>query len=145
MRDDFFARDPSQTVATRDLDLLLRPAVENLDRALGALERCGYELEAGGEPLRDRGDAEILATIIARGATVTARTPDGVAVDLMLSGAGLRFDDLASDAVRFRVGSTEVLVGALEKLLRSKQLAGRPKDLEFLRMFAARFSDDAAD
>lgn len=139
---NFFARDPSQAVATRDLDVLLRPAIENLQRALGALRRGGYAFEAGGEPFLDEDNPEVLATVIARGAAVTARSPDGVAVDLMFSGAGLRFDDLSSDAVRFLVGSTEVRVGALEKLLRSKQLAGRPKDLEFLRMFAARFADE---
>jgi hypothetical protein len=47
----------------------------------------------------------------------------------------------ASDAVSFRVGDVEIRVGRLERLLRAKELAGRPKDIEFLRMFAARFSD----
>jgi hypothetical protein len=36
-----------------------------------------------------------------------------------------------------------VRVGALEKLLRSKELSGRPKDVEFLRMFAARMADES--
>ena len=56
----------------------------------------------------------------------------------MLSGIGLRWDELSADAVSFRVGDVEVRVGRLDQLLRAKQLAGRPKDLEFLRMFAAR-------
>jgi hypothetical protein len=50
---------------------------------------------------------------------------------------------LATDAERFRIGDIEVAVGRLEKLLRSKELVGRAKDREFLRLFAARLREDA--
>jgi hypothetical protein len=63
----------------------------------------------------------------------------------MLSGQGLRFDDLAADAVSFRLGEVEVRVGRLEKLLRAKELAGRPKDAEFLRLYAARLREQAGE
>jgi hypothetical protein len=38
-----------------------------------------------------------------------------------------------------------VRVGRLEKLLRSKERSGRPKDLEFLRAFEARAADETED
>jgi hypothetical protein len=63
----------------------------------------------------------------------------------MLSGAGLCFDDLAQDAVGFRIADIEVRVGRLEKLLRAKERAGRPKDVEFLRMWAARLREEAGE
>jgi hypothetical protein len=55
----------------------------------------------------------------------------------MLSIRGFPFTDLAEDARAFRVGEVVVRVGRLEKLLRSKQLSGRSKDIEFLRRFSA--------
>ena len=61
----------------------------------------------------------------------------------MLSLKGFRFDELAGDAERFRIGGVEIRVGRLEKLLRAKDLSDRPKDREFLRLFAARLRDDA--
>jgi hypothetical protein len=41
------------------------------------------------------------------------------------------------------VGEIEVAIGRLEKLLRSKEVAGREKDRAFLRLFAARLRDEA--
>ena len=61
----------------------------------------------------------------------------------MLSLAGFGFDELAVDAERFRIGDVEVSVGRLENLLRSKELAGREKDREFLRLFAARLRSES--
>ena len=45
-----------------------------------------------------------------------------------------------ADATTFQIRHVAVRVGSLEKLLRSKELSGRPKDVEFLRMFAARLA-----
>lgn len=39
---NFYARTPAQAFATLDLDALLPPAVENLERALRALPGIGY-------------------------------------------------------------------------------------------------------
>jgi hypothetical protein len=63
----------------------------------------------------------------------------------MLSGAGLGWDDLEIDAVVFRIADADVRVGRLEKLLRSKELSGREKDLEFLRLYSARLRADSED
>ncbi len=59
----------------------------------------------------------------------------------MTSALGLRFDDLAEDAVTFRIEDVEVRVGRLEKLLRAKERAGRPQDVEFLSLYAARLRE----
>ena len=60
-----------------------------------------------------------------------------------VAGAGFSFQagresflDIDDEAVR---------VGRLEKLLRAKELAGRPKDVEFLRLYAARLRELAAE
>jgi len=142
---NFYARESSDAVVTADVDVFLSPRVEALRSALCALHQRGFEFRAGGEPFLDFDDTEILTNLIRSGANVTAENEAGARVDLMISGSGLRYDDLASDAVTFRLGDVDVRVGRLEKLLRSKELAGRPKDVAFLRLFAARLREEARE
>ena len=140
---NFYAADASQSVETRDLDALLKPRVEVLRAALAALAGASFTFRASREPFLDIADEAVLRTLLARGATVTALDETGAQLDLMTS--GLDFDDLAADAVTFRLGETEVRVGRLEKLLRAKERAGRPKDVEFLRLYAARLREQAGE
>jgi hypothetical protein len=139
---NFYARTPAQAFATLDLDALLPPVVENLERALRVLSGIGYAFEAGAEPFVDLDDAVVLAQIVAKGASLCAIHPEAGQLDLMTSIAGFSYTDLAADATRFTVADVEIPVGRLEKLLRSKQASGRPKDREFLRAFEARAADD---
>lgn len=135
---NFFAKDPSEAVATRDLDVLLSPNPEGLGTALRALDRAGFYFEAGGEPFVDIAHPDALAAVVRAGAAVKVRSDDGAEIDLMISMHGFDFEGLAEDAVPFRISGIEVKVGRLEKLLRSKELSGRPKDVAFLAMFKAR-------
>lgn len=139
---NFYARTPSHAFATLDLDALLSPAVDNLRRALRALSGLGYEFEAGGEPFLDVEDEAALGMVVRNGATLSALHRSAGQIDLLLSLAGFSYSELADDAVEFGVGSARVRVGSLEKLLRSKQASGRPKDLAFLRAFEAAASED---
>jgi hypothetical protein len=141
---NFYALDPSHVVRTEDVDVLLAPRIEVLRTALAALTGVGFSFRAGREPFLDVDDEAILG-YLARGATIEARDETGAQLDLMTSGLGLRFDDLTSDAVSFRLGDIEVHVGRLEKLLRAKELAARPKDIEFLRLYAARLREQAGE
>jgi hypothetical protein len=104
----------------------------------------GFSFRAGREPFLDVDDEATLG-YPARGATIEAHDESGAQLDLMTSGLGLRFDDLRSDAVAFRLGEIEVHVARLEKLLRAKELAARPKDIEFLRLYAARLREQAGE
>lgn len=140
---NFYARDASESVETKDLDALLAPRVDALRSALAALAGVGFSFEAGREPFLDVTDEAVLRNVLARGATLQARDETGAQLDLMTSGLGLSFDDLASDAVTFRLGEVEVRVGRLERLLRAKELAGRPRDVEFLRLYAARLREQS--
>jgi len=142
---NFYARDGAHAFATLDLDLLLAPERENLRRALEALFAAGFVFEAGGEPFLDRDDEASLATIVASGARLTALHPDGAQLDLMLSVRGFSYADLAVDARTFTVAGSQIRVGLLEKLLRSKELADRPKDREFLRHFESREEQEEDD
>ena len=138
---NFYAHDASQVVATEDVDVLLAPRVDALRTALEVLEGIGFTFGVGDEPFVDIRDDAILANIVRSGACLSARHDSGAVLDLMLSGVGLSWPDLIADAAAFRLGDVEIRVGRLGKLLHAKRLAGRPKDLEFLRLYAARFSE----
>jgi len=139
---NFYARTPAQAFATLDLDALLAPAASNLARALRVLSLLGYAFEAGGEPFVDLDDEPTLARVVATGSSLAAIHPGVGQIDLMTSIAGFAYEELSADAIGFAVAGVEVRVGRLEKLLRSKEASGRPKDEAFLRAFAARTPED---
>jgi len=139
---NFFARTPAEAYATLDLDALLEPSVENLRSALRALGALGYRFEAAGEPFVGLTEASVLDGVVRNGACLSALHRDAGQIDLLLSVSGFSYAELERDAVTFRAGDAEVRVGALEKLLRSKQASGRPKDRAFLQAFEASAVDE---
>lgn len=142
---NFYARDPAHAIATLDVDVLLAPRVANLRAALHTLSRSGFRFESGGEPFLDIDDDSALAIIIDRAATLCAQHPSAAQLDLMVAITGFSYAELASDAIRFEVAGSTVPVGRLAKLLRSKELSGRPKDLAFLRSFEAQAEEDEGE
>ena len=136
------AVDPAHAFSTLDLDILLPPDADNLRRALRALSGRSFSFEAVGEPFLDLDHDETLANIVRAGATVGARHENGALLDLMLSIRGFSYAELSADSREFSIGKANVRVGQLEKLLRSKELSGRPKDVEFLRIFEAQAEGD---
>jgi hypothetical protein len=139
---NFYARTPAQAYSTLDLDALIAPNVANLRTALGVLSRLGYGFEAGGEPFVDVDDDSILRRVIENGANISALHDEAGQIDLLTSISGFDFAGLAEDAATFDVAGTPVRVGRLQKLLESKAVSGRPKDLAFLAAFDARTPDE---
>ena len=141
---NFYARTPDEAYATLVLDTLLAPSAANLRTALQTLSELGFLFQAGGEPFLDAQDEPTLQAIVKNGATPAARDASGTEIDLLLSISGFSYGDIAKDAVTFRGSGTDVRVGSLEKLLRSQEASGRPKDRIFLQLLAARSEDDEA-
>ena len=106
------------------------------------LSGLGYEFEAGGEPLMDLDDRLVLQRVLQNGATLQALHRGVDEIDLLTSVSGFVYSDLASDSATFEVAGALIRVGRLEKLLRSKEASGRPKDVEFLKAFRARAFQD---
>ncbi len=139
---NFYARTPAHAFATLDLDALLAPSVEDLRRALRVLSDLGYGFEAAGEPFLDLDDELVLRRIIENGANVSAIHGEAGQIDLMTSISGFDYAALSEDAATFDVSGTEIRVGRLEKLLKSKETSGRAKDKAFLRAFESRGLED---
>ncbi len=74
-----------------------------------------------------------------------ATTPEGLMVELLLQISGYPFSEMAKDATTVTVHGVPVRVGQLRKLLRSKQLADRPKDRQFLQRYRAAIEEALRD
>jgi len=128
---NYYARAPSEAFATMDYDLFLEPTLSNVQKALGQLERLGFLIGTTQGALQSRE----LQAIVRDQRTLVATTPDGLMVELLLVVSGFTFAEFAKDAATVIVRDTPIKVGRLTKLLKSKQIANRPKDRAFLRRY----------
>ena len=134
--------------ATRDIDITPDASAENLARLSRALTDLGARIRTdavpGGLPFghdaTSLAAAEVWNLVCADGEFDISFHPSGFA-------AG--YAQLAAGAHRLRVGDVEVVVADLADVIRSKESAGRPKDLRVLpllyRHLAARSTEREAE
>ena len=127
------ARERGLLVVTEDFDILLRPDVADLARAVALLRERGFDITASTEPLMDE-DLVVLAGILRARSPIRA-TRGGWALDLLTHAEALEFDDSWSRQTPFMLQGVEVRVASLEDLILSKRAADRPKDRVFLEMW----------
>lgn len=110
---------------TADLDICYARAKENLERLASALRELHADLRGApkGLPL------QLDATMLRNGLNFTFDT-DGGALDCLGEPAGVAgYEALLANAEAVLAGGEELLVCALEDLIRMKRAAGRPKDI----------------
>ena len=135
---NYYAATPAETFATMDYDLLLEPSLDNVEQAVHTLKGLGFTLGTSAGVLRGAD----LRRIVRGRTTLIATTPEGLMVELLLEVSGYSFADLARDAATVTVRGVPIKVGRLSKLLRSKKLAGRPKDRRFLQRYEALLKEE---
>ena len=128
---NYYARKPRETFATLDYDLFLEPTQNNVGKALNSLQKMGFQIGTNTGTFKP-GD---LKQVVHDRKTLVATTPEGLMVELLLEVSGYPFSELAKDAATFTVQRVPVRVGRLNKLLRSKRIAGRSKDRQFLQRY----------
>jgi len=102
---------------TGDLDILVRPAIDNAARLLTALEAFGFPVtDLSPEAISDR-----------RRMLQMGVPP--VEIHVMSAISGVEWDEAWSDRVEGSLGSNRVQFLGRETFLRNKRAAGRPKDL----------------
>ena len=116
--------------ATFDLDILIEATPDNAQRLLDALIDAGLGTAALTSP-RD---------VLANEITIFK---DRVRVDVQTSTPGLRFADAWSRRKTVRYQEQEFFILSKEDLIRSKRAAGRPVDLEDVRLLELPGTDDA--
>jgi hypothetical protein len=130
---------------TRDIDITPAADLRNLRRLVGALESLAAKLRVPGGPpegvaLPGGMTAEWLRSMAAI-ALVTAAGP----LDINLIPDGTRgYDDLAQGAVRMSYAGRYLLVAGIDDVIRSKEAAGREKDLMVLPALRAHLRAAAA-
>lgn len=131
--------------ATRDIDFTPEASHENLARLSSALKELGARIRAEGVPggLPFGHDAASLASAEMWNLICPAGEFD---IAFRPSGFDGGYAALAPNAHRLRVGEVDVIVADLADVIRSKESAGRPKDIRVLPMLyrhqSARHTDD---
>ncbi len=128
---NYYAGSAAETFVTMDYDIFVQPTLKNVTEAVRRLRRLGFSVGTSAGLLR----AGQLAEAVRRRRTLIATTVDGIAIELLLEVSGYSFAELAKDAATFKAQGVPITVGRLAKLLRSKHLAGRPKDRQFLQRY----------
>ncbi len=122
------ARVAGAPIVTEDVDVTPASNRENLERLAAALSELSARLRSPTEPegVAFPVDAEMLT-----GADMWTLTTSAGDLDLCFMPAGTRgYDDLRREASRERLGrGLTVTVASLRDVIRSKEAAGRDKDL----------------
>ena len=116
---------------TRDIDLTPDSSAENLTRLSKALDELGARIRTdtvgGGLPFDHDGRS------LAASSVWNLICPYGeFDISFVPSGIAGGYEELALKALRMRVDTVDVLVADLSDVIRSKEAAGRPKDLQIL-------------
>lgn len=122
------ARIAGAPIVTEDIDVTPAPNRENLERLAAALRELGARLRTSTDPegVPFPTDAEMLAS--AEMWTLTTSAGD---LDIHFRPTGTRgYDDLRREASRERLArGLTVAVASLRDVIRSKEAAGRDKDI----------------
>ena len=124
-------RAPIPATATRDIDLTPDSSVKNLTRLSTALKELGARIrtDAVDEELPFDHDGRSLAA----SSVWNLICPYGeFDISLLPSGIAGGYEELAVRAHRMRVDAIDVMVADLSDVIRSKEAAGRAKDLQVL-------------
>jgi predicted nucleotidyltransferase len=106
--------------ATLDIDIFIRSSAENVRRLRVALTEFGYDLTSVSD------DDLMSRKVLIRQYLVETDVHPFV--------VGCTFEEVWARRVQDRLGHTPVPFASLEDLIRMKEAAGRPKDLEDLRV-----------
>ena len=115
--------------ATLDIDLLIEPTKENVSRVRAALADFGYDVS-------DLTTEDLLQKKVLIRQYV-------VQTDLHPFVKGATWDGVWDNRVKAVLGKTPAFFASLDDLIRMKQAAGRPKDLEDLKVLL-KLRDDAS-
>ncbi|HEX4541312.1 MAG TPA: hypothetical protein VH112_13815 [Acidimicrobiales bacterium] len=117
--------------ATRDIDLTPEASPENLGRISAALKDLGARIRTEAVPEGLQFDHD--ATSLAASQVWNLICPYGeFDISFRPEGFSQGYPDLAAHAHRVRVDDVEVVIADLNDVIRSKEAAGRPKDLRVL-------------
>jgi predicted nucleotidyltransferase len=108
--------------ATLDIDIFIEATPENAKRTLAALMEFGYDV------------TDISVEDVLTKKLLIRQYVMETDIHIHPFVAGVTFEDVWRNRIRDKIGQTPAYFASLDDLIRMKQAAGRPKDLEDLRM-----------
>jgi predicted nucleotidyltransferase len=105
--------------ATLDIDIFVRPESENIKRVKSALIEFGYDLT--GISYNDLLKNKLLIRQYI------------IETDIHPFVKGVTFEEIWEGKIKSKFGDTEVYFPSLEHMIKMKEAAGRPKDIEDLK------------
>ena len=105
--------------STGDIDILVRPRIDNARRVVAALEIFGAPVEAHGVKDED---------FSTQGYVYQIGLPPR-RIDILTEVSGLRFEEVWRTRVQVRVGEVDVFFIGREAMIKNKRASGRAKDL----------------
>ena len=117
--------------ATRGIDLTPETTVENLNRLSAALKELGARIRT--DAVEEGLSFDHHGSSLGRSVVWNLTCPHGE-FDISFRPSGFEggFGELALRAHKVSVGGTQVVIADLGDVIRSKEAAGRPKDLQVL-------------
>lgn len=106
--------------STLDLDLFIRKTQDNAMKTWEALKKFGYDISD--VSIDDLMNYKILIRQYV------------LETDIHPFVAGVTFDDVWANKVKDKIGNIEVYIASLDDLIKMKKAAGRPKDIEDLKI-----------
>lgn len=106
--------------STLDLDLFIRKTKDNAIKTWEALKKFGYDISD--VSVDDLMNYKILIRQYI------------LETDIHPFVAGVTFDDVWANKVKDKIGEIEVYIACLDDLIKMKKAAGRPKDIEDLKI-----------
>jgi len=120
---------------TADADITPADDKPNLDRLAAALKELDAKIYT--ESVPSGLDFDCSSAMLAR-ATMWNLVTSAGRLDIAFKPAGVEgYDDLKKDAERFEAFGVRFLVASLDDIIRSKEAAGRPKDLDDVAILQA--------
>ena len=128
---NYYASKAAETFSTQDFDIFVKPAIDNIKKAISIFEKFSYSLIAN----KKRIEKTDIKSVVKNKNTILATDPYGITFELILAVSGYTFSQMQRDAVIFNIKNVPVKVAKLRKLLMSKKIAGREKDKLFLKRY----------
>lgn len=130
---NYYAKDPGEAYGTQDIDVFVKPESRALRLTYQAAKKAGFEISHDGKPVRGPDQMAGLAGSIS---PILLISPDiYLTVDILQSATGMTFDDFHRGHHIFKTAGSAVRVASLRNILKSKKLAGREKDITFLKVY----------
>lgn len=105
--------------ATLDIDLFVKPEIENINRLIKALEEFGYDL------------MDLIPTDFIKKKVLIRQYM--VEADIHPFVKGISFEEAWKNKIAAKFGNTEIYFPSLDDMIKMKKAAGRPIDLEDLK------------